>query len=120
MPASQAGHFCLELRGFLGSKDEQGDSSRQRESTEYWGNGNSVMFFCRGADRPDIQNLFLVRVRESLIREGHGSKYDEKDSNLNNRLHTFHLQAAFRSVGLERARLQEAPRHRVSLHAGLG
>jgi hypothetical protein len=78
------------------------------------------MFFCRGADRPDIQNLFLVRVRESLIREGHGSKYDEKDFNLNNRLHTFHLQATFRSIGLERARLQEAPRHRVSLHAGLG
>jgi hypothetical protein len=91
LPDSQAGHFCFELRGFLGSKDEQGDSSRQRKSTEYWRNGNSVMFFCRGVDRPNIQNLFLVRICESLIRKDQGAKNRKKNSNPNNRFHTFHL-----------------------------
>jgi hypothetical protein len=75
LPDSQAGQFCFELRGFLGSKDEQGDSSRQRKSTEDWGNRNSVMFFCRGVDRPNIQNLFPVGICESLIREGQGAKH---------------------------------------------
>ena len=78
------------------------------------------MFVCCGMDRPDVQNLFLVRVRESLIREGQGPKNDKKNSNPNNRFHTFHLQATFRSMGLEPARLQEVPRHPVSLHVGLG
>src|SRR5882724_1219435 len=96
LPDSQAGNFCgLELRGFLGSKDDQCDSACQCKSTEDWRNGNSVMFFCCGVDRPDIQNLFLVRVRESLIREGQGSKNDKKNSNPNNRFHTFHLRCYF-------------------------
>jgi hypothetical protein len=121
LPDSQAGHFCFELRGFLGSKDEQGDSSRQRKSAEYWRSGNSVMFFCRGVDRPNIQNLFLVRIRESLIREDQDAKNYKKNSNPNNRFHMFHLQATFRSMGLEPARLQEEPRrHLASLNVGLG
>ena len=99
MPDSQAGHFCFELRGFLAPKDDQCDSSGQRKCTEDWRNGNSVMFFRCGVDRPDIQNLFLVRVRESLIREGQGSKNDKNNSNPNNRFHTFHLRHYFSQHG---------------------
>jgi hypothetical protein len=121
LPDSQAGHFCdFELRTFLGSKDNQCDSSRQRKSTKNRRNGNSLMFVCCSMDRPDIQNLFLVRVRESLIGEGQGPKNDKKNSNPNDRFHTFHLQATFPSMRLEPARLQEVSRHPVSLHVGLG
>jgi hypothetical protein len=78
------------------------------------------MFFCRGVDRPNIQNLFLVRIRESLIREGQGAKNHKKNSNPSNRFHTFHLQATFRSIGLDPTRLREPPRHLASLNVGLG
>jgi hypothetical protein len=40
-----------------------------------------------------------VRVRESLIREGQGSKNDKKNSNPNNRFHTFHLRCYFSQHG---------------------
>jgi len=67
------------------------------------------MLFRCGVDRPDIQNLFLVRVRESLIREGQGSKNDKNNSNPNNRFHTFHLRCL-----LFAARALNRLRHRKS------
>jgi hypothetical protein len=110
LPDSQAGQFCdFGLRSFLGPKDDQCDSPRQRKCTEDWRNGNSVMLFRCGMDRPDIKNLFLVRVRESLIREGQGSKNDKNNSNPNNRFQAFHLRLTFRTMGLAPARPQEAP-----------
>jgi hypothetical protein len=77
------------------------------------------MLVSRGMDRPEIQNPFLLRVRESLIHGGQGPKNDKKNSRPDNRFHTFHLQA-FQSMRLEPVRLQEVPRHLVSLHVGLG
>ena len=101
MPDSQAGHFCnFELRSFLGSKDEQCDSARQYKSTEDWRNGNSVMFFRCGVDRPDIQNLFLVRVRESLIREGQDSKKIRRIPIQTIGFMRFTFGATFRGTGL--------------------
>src|SRR4029077_9697555 len=95
---SQAGHLCdFELRSFLGSKDNQCDSSRQHKSTKNRRNENSLMFVCCGMDWPYIQNLFLVRVRESLIREGQGPKNDKKNSDPSNRFHTWLL---FRACAL--------------------
>ena len=120
MPDSQAGHFCFELRGFLGSKDEQGDSSRQHKSTDDWGNGNSVVFFRRGVDRPNIQNLFLVRICESLIREGQGAKNHKKNSNPNSRFHMLHSQVTFRSTGPDPIWLQESRQHLALLNVGVG
>jgi len=78
------------------------------------------MFFCRGVDQPNIQNVFLVRICESLIREGQGAKDYKKKSKPNNRFHRIHLQATFRSMGLEPTRQQEPRRHLTSLNVGLG
>ena len=77
MPDSQAGHFCFELKGFLGPKDAQGDSPRQRKSTDDWWNGHSVMFFCGGVNRPDIHDSFLVCVNNSLIDTLQAAEEDE-------------------------------------------
>lgn len=58
MRDSQAGQCCGRKLGlFLGSNDKQDDSSHQRESSEDWGNGHSVMLFCCGVNRPQFRHL---------------------------------------------------------------
>jgi hypothetical protein len=60
----------FELRTFPASNDEQDDSSDQRQSAEYGWNRNSLMIFPGGVDRPEVKNLFLMSISESLIGEG--------------------------------------------------
>jgi hypothetical protein len=68
LPDSQAGHFrSFELRAFLASNDEQGNSSDQRQPTEYRWNRNPLMIFPGGVDRPKIENFFLMGISKSLI-----------------------------------------------------
>jgi hypothetical protein len=59
----------FELRTFPASNDEQDDSSHQRQPAEYGWNRNSLLLFCGGVDGPDVKNLFLMGVIESLIGE---------------------------------------------------
>jgi len=71
LPDSQAGHFrSFELRTLPASNDEQGNSSDQRQPAEYWRDRNSLLLFRGGVDRPEIKNLFLMGIRESLVGEG--------------------------------------------------
>jgi hypothetical protein len=58
---------CLALSLFSGSEGKQRDSAGQCERTEDWRYGNVVLFFGGGVNRPDIKNLFLERVGESLV-----------------------------------------------------
>jgi hypothetical protein len=70
-PALRRATFAVfELRILPGSKDEQGDSSDQRQPAEYWRNGNSVLSVCRDMHGSYIQYLFVMGVIESLIDEG--------------------------------------------------
>jgi hypothetical protein len=48
---------AFQLRSFLACKDQQCDSTCQHERTEDWRNGNPIMLFGRGVNRPDIQNF---------------------------------------------------------------
>jgi hypothetical protein len=88
LPDSQAGHFRnFELRTFLASYDEQGNSSRQRQPAEYWRNRNVLMVFPGGVDGPEVKNLFLMGKRESLIGEGQAAQNNQQNSNPNDRFH---------------------------------
>jgi hypothetical protein len=77
LPDSQAGNFrSLELRTFLASDDEQGNSSDQRQPAENWRNGNVLPLFRCGVDGTEIENLFLMGVTKSLIGEGQPAQND--------------------------------------------
>ena len=81
MPDSQAGHYCgFELRNLFAADDDQGNSSDQRQATENWWNRNMLLIFPGGVDRPDVQNLFLPGVVESLIRESQPTKNYQENS----------------------------------------
>ncbi len=93
MPDSQAGHKCnFELRTFLAANDEEGNSSDQRQPTEYWWNRNSIMIFPGGMDRADIKYFFLMGVIESLIGECQPAQDNQENPNPHNPFHIFHLQ----------------------------
>src|ERR1700738_314234 len=77
LPDSQAGHFRgFELRILFRSDGKQDDPSRQREAAEYWWNRKSVVVFCSGMDRPDINYFFLMGVIESLIGKAQRAQYN--------------------------------------------
>jgi hypothetical protein len=78
LPDSQAGRFQKFGLGILSAcGDDHDDSSDQRESTEDWRNGNVLMLFFSGVDRPDIQHLFLMGVIEPLISQRQASKNNQ-------------------------------------------
>jgi len=62
--------FAFELRILFRTNDEQDDSSGQRQPSEYRRDGNVFLIFPGGVNRPNVQNLFLTGVIESLIGEG--------------------------------------------------
>jgi hypothetical protein len=89
LPDSQAGHFRnFELRILFCSNREQDNSSRQRETAEYWWNRNTIVFFRGGVDRADIKYFFLVGVIESLIGEGQRAEYNQENSQPHDRFHS--------------------------------
>jgi hypothetical protein len=94
---SQAGQCCGRKLGlFLGSNDKQDDSSHQRESSEDWGNGHSVMLFCCGVNRPGIQDFFLVRVSKSLISKRQAAENDKQNSEYYHWFHSFSVAPKLR------------------------
>ena len=88
LPDSQAGQYRIfELGLLLDSRDKHDDASYQCKAAEYRGNRNVVMFFGSGVDRSDIQNLFLMCIRKSLIGESKTAQDDEENSAPNVRFH---------------------------------
>jgi hypothetical protein len=71
LPDSQAGNFRnLELRAFLASDNEEGDSADQRQPTEDRRDGNMLLLVRGGVDGPEIENCFPTGIIEALIGEG--------------------------------------------------
>jgi hypothetical protein len=65
------GHYRnVELGTFFASNDEQGNSSDQRQPTEYGRNRNLLVLFSSGMDGAKIENLFFMGIGKSLIGEG--------------------------------------------------
>lgn len=82
MPDSQAGYFrSFVLRPFLAANNDQDNSSNQRQTAECRRNRNVLLIFPGRVDRPYIQNLFLMGVSESLIRQRQPAKNNQKNSN---------------------------------------
>jgi hypothetical protein len=88
LPDSQAGYFRgFELRTFFTANNDQDDSSDQRQATEDWRNRKVLLIFPGRVDRPNVQNLFLTRVGESLISERQPTENNQENSNPNDRFH---------------------------------
>jgi len=69
------GHYrSFELRTFLAPSHKQNNSSDQRQPAEYWWNRNVLSFFRGSVDGPEIKNLFLMGITESLIGEGQAAQ----------------------------------------------
>jgi hypothetical protein len=77
----------FELGTLFRSDDEQDDSPHQREPTEYRWNGYSVVFFCGGVDRADIEYFFLMSVIEALVSEAERAQNYQENSNPHDRFH---------------------------------
>jgi hypothetical protein len=93
LPDSQAGHFrTFDLRTSLASDDKQDNSSDQRQPAEYWRNRNPLMVFSGGVDGPEIKNLFLMGISESLIGEGQPAQNNQENSNPDDRFHIFRFR----------------------------
>jgi len=70
LPDSQAGYFRSFVLGtLLAADNDQNNSSDQGQPAEYGRNRNMFLIFPGGVDRPDVQNFFLMRIIESLIRQ---------------------------------------------------
>src|SRR5713226_247174 len=94
LPDSQAGHFRnFELRTFLASNDQQGNSADQRQPAQYRRNRNSLLIFPGGVDRPDIKNLFLMRISESLVGKGQSAQNNQENPNPDDRFHILSFPA---------------------------
>jgi hypothetical protein len=93
LPDSQAGYFrSFELRTFSSADNDQDNSSDQRQTTKQWRDRNVFLIFPGGMDGPEIKNLFLMGISESLIGEGQPAQNNQENSNPNNRFHFLHFR----------------------------
>lgn len=86
-PILTRAHCSVELRTFPDSNNEHGNSSKQRQSAEYRRNVNALVFIGGGVDGPDIENIFPMSVRESLIGKCKTTQKNEENSSPKERFH---------------------------------
>ena len=87
-PTLRQGTFNhVELRLLPDSNGEHNDSAHQGQPAEQWRNINMLVLVRGGMDGPDIQNLLLMGIVESLVGKGKTAENNEENATPNERLH---------------------------------
>ena len=86
-PTLRRDTFVFELRTFFGPGSEQDNSASEREPAEQRRNENVLLFIRGGVNRAHIENLFPVRIGETLISQGQATENDEENANQDHRFH---------------------------------
>jgi len=79
----------FELRTFLAPNDHQSNSTDEREPSEDWGNGNSVLSIRRDMHWPHIHDMFATGIGESLVSECQRTENHQDNSHYRDWFHSF-------------------------------